>query len=209
MLAVIGTAGRGTDADRLSAELYDAMYARTLDAMRTWGIRSLVSGGAAWADHLAVRAFLEGEADALRLFLPARFERGRFGGTAPNDVARTANRYHDAFSRMLGIDTLGQVAKAIDRGAAASVHAGFKTRNIEVAYEATHMLAFTFGAGRGPVAMTEADEGFASAFEAGLKDGGTAHCWSCTSRADAKLHVDLFWLAQQPAAAPTVPGAPR
>lgn len=209
MLAVIGTAGRGTDADRLSGDLYDAMYVRTLEAMRSWGVRALVSGGAAWADHLAVRAFLEGEAESLRLFLPVRFERGRFGGSAPDDVARTANRYHDAFSRMLGVDTLAQLTEAIDRGAAASVHPGFKTRNIEVAYAATHMLAFTFGAGREPASVTEADDGFASAFEAGLKDGGTAHCWSRAVRADAKMHVDLFWLSQQPAATLSGHRAPR
>lgn len=67
MLAIIGTAGRGTDAAKLSGPLYDAMYRRTLDAMKAWGVRDLVSGGAAWADHLAVRAFLEGEAGSLRL----------------------------------------------------------------------------------------------------------------------------------------------
>ncbi|GJD90717.1 hypothetical protein BHAOGJBA_4259 [Methylobacterium hispanicum] len=209
MLAVIGTAGRGTDADRLSVGLYDAMYARAVETMRDWGIRALVSGGAAWADHLAVRAFLEGEAASLRLFLPARFEHGRFGGSAPNDVARTANRYHDAFSRAVGVDTLAQLAEAIDRGAAASVHPGFKTRNIEVAYVATHMIAYTFGAGREPASVKESDDGFASAFEAGLKDGGTAHCWSRATRADAKMHVDLFWLSRQPAATLSGHPAPR
>lgn len=209
MLAVIGTAGRGTDAARLSTELYDAMYARTLEAMGSWGVRSLVSGGAAWADHLAVRAFLDGEVDRLRLFLPARFEQGRYGGPSPNDVARTTNRYHDAFSKTVGIDTLSQIAQAIDRGAEVSVHPGFKTRNSEVADAASHMLAFTFGAGRDPSPVDDADEGFGSAFEAGLKDGGTADTWNKGWRATAKLHVDLFWLAQQPTSPNAGPRGPR
>jgi hypothetical protein len=207
MLAVIGTAGRGSDAAKLSRPLYDAMYRRTLDAMMEWGVRDLVSGGAAWADHLAVRAFLDGEAERLRLFLPARFAHGRFAGP-PADAARTANHYHDEFSRIVGIDTLAQIGEAVRNGAVASSHAGFKTRNLEVAAAASRVLAFTFGAGREPAAVVEADEAFGSAFDAGLKDGGTAHTWAQAWRADAKLHVDLGWLAavpDEPAAVVRVP----
>ncbi len=208
MLAVIGTAGRGSDADRMSLQLYDAMYARTVAAMRDWNVRALVSGGAAWADHLAVRAFLEGEADTLRLFLPARFEGGRFAGP-PADAARTANHYHSEFSRRIGVETLGQILEEGRKGAVVSSHAGFKTRNLEVAAAATHVLAFTFGAGREPSPVCPDDEAFGSAFEAGLKDGGTAHTWSQTWRADAKLHVDLGWLVLQPEMGNVPSVAPR
>lgn len=208
MLAVIGTAGRGTDAARMCLPLYEAMYARTIAAMRDWNVRALVSGGAAWADHLAVRAFLEGEADTLRLFLPARFDGARFAGP-PADAARTANHYHAEFSRLTGIDTLAQIREAERKGATVSSHAGFKTRNLEVAAVATHVLAFTFGAGREPSAVAPDDEAFGSAFEAGLKDGGTAHTWSQTWKADAKLHVDLGWLALQPELVSGTSLAPR
>lgn len=208
MLAIIGTAGRGTDAAKLSRPLYDAMYGRTLSAMGEWDDRDLVSGGAAWADHLAVRAFLEGEARSLRLFLPARFEGRRFEGP-PADAARTANRYHAEFSRILGIDTLSQIEEAVRRGAVASFHAGFKTRNLEVAAAASRVLAFTFGAGREPAVSVEADEAFGSAFDAGLKDGGTAHTWAQAWRADEKLHVDLGWLAAMPDEPAAAPSAPR
>jgi hypothetical protein len=208
MLAIIGTAGRGTDAHKLSRQLYDAMYRRTLDAMKEWGDRDLVSGGAAWADHLAVRAFLKGEAETLRLFLPARFAGGRYLGP-PADAARTANHYHDEFSRALGIDTLSEIEEAVRRGAVVSSHPGFKTRNLEVAAAASHVLAFTFGAGREPAVAVEADEAFGSAFDAGLKDGGTAHTWAQAWRADAKLHVDLGWLSVAPEEPTSSPYAPR
>lgn len=208
MLAVIGTAGRGTDAAKLSRELYDAMYRRTQAAMSDWGARDLVSGGAAWADHLAVRAFLNGEAETLRLFLPARFADGRFSGP-PADAARTANHYHAEFSRILGIDTLSQIEEAVRRGAVASFHAGFKTRNLEVAAVASRVIAFTFGAGREPIVAGEADGAFGSAFDAGLKDGGTAHTWAQAWRADAKLHVDLGWLSAAPEEPASTPLAPR
>lgn len=208
MLAVIGTAGRGTDAARMSPALYDVMYARTVAAMRDWNVRTLVSGGAAWADHLAVRAFLEGEADSLRLFLSARFDGRRFAAP-PADAARTANHYHSEFSKSLGIDTLAQIGEAERKGATISSHAGFKTRNLEVAAVASHVLAFTFGAGRGPAVAVPDDEAFGSAFEAGVKDGGTAHTYAQCWRADAKLHVDLGWLSLQPEMANDVSFAPR
>lgn len=208
MLAVIGTAGRGTDAAKLSRPLYDAMYRRTLDAMKEWGVRGLVSGGAAWADHLAVRAYLDEEAEQLRLFLPARLAQGRFAGP-PADAARTANHYHDEFSRIVGIDTLAQIDEAVRRGAVVSFHAGFKTRNLEVAAAASQVLAFTFGAGREPAAVVEADEAFGSAFDAGLKDGGTAHTWAQAWRAEAKLHVDLGWLSATSDVPAAIARAPR
>ena len=208
MLAIIGTAGRGTDAAKLSVPLYDAMYRRTLEAMKAWGVRDLVSGGAAWADHLAVRAFLEGEAGSLRLYLPARFAGERFVGP-PADAARTANHYHAEFSRILGVDTLSQIAEAVRRGAVATFHPGFKTRNLEVAAAASRVLAFTFGAGREPAAVVESDDAFGSAFDAGLKDGGTAHTWAQAWRADAKLHVDLGWLSAVPEDPAAALHAPR
>ena len=44
-IAIIGTAGRKDDAERLSAALYDAMYLEALKAIQAWGTRRGVSGG--------------------------------------------------------------------------------------------------------------------------------------------------------------------
>ena len=57
-------------------------------------MRDLVSGGAAVADHLAVRAYLEGQAGELKLFLPARFDGRRFEERRGdrNDPGATTNR---------------------------------------------------------------------------------------------------------------------
>lgn len=191
-LAVIGTAGRKDDAALINRALYDAMYRETVETAERWGVREAVSGGAAVADHLAVRAFLEGAIDRLELWLPANFERGAF---IPNpsirfNPGRTCNLYHRAFSDSCGLDSLAEIEEAMRKGAAAHVMEGFHLRNSEVADHCTHMLAFTFGT-RSSGDIGQADPGFSDARTAGLKDGGTAHTWGECWKATLKRHVSL------------------
>jgi hypothetical protein len=198
-LAVIGSAGRLDDAARLDRAAYDAMYEELLEAMDQWSVRSLVSGGAAFADHLAVRAYLEGSAAALDLFLPARFDGVRYAArhNDPRDAGATANRLHERARPSLGVDGLAEIAQAIAKGAKVVVRPGFKTRNLDVAAKATHMLAFTYGADRSPVDLRPGDPGFTDAMAAGLKEGGTAHTWGEAYRCAVKRHVSIGWLVRQ------------
>lgn len=210
-IAVIGTAGRGDDASRLSRVFYDRMYECLLATLAEWDVHAGVSGGAAYGDHLAVRAFLEGHLSELTIFAPSTWN-GR--GFVPNphvrfNPGRTTNQYHEAFSRVVGADTLGEIADALDRGARMVVQEGFHARNLEVADMATDMVAFTFGAYR-PFQQvdlrgeyrredlsafwddfTSKDEGFRNAAAALLKDGGTQHTWTECWKADRKRHVNL------------------
>jgi len=198
-LAIIGTAGRNEDGPRITRALYDAMYAHTLGAISDWGCRTAVSGGAAVADHLAVRAFLEGAADGLKLYLPARFDGRRYvpNPSVPSNPGQTTNQYHEAFSEVCGIDSLAEIAEAIRKGAKVEVHDGFKRRNLEVANSCTHMLALTFGAMAPPKDVLPTDDGFMDHKAAGLKDGGTAHTWSECWKAARKRHVCLHWLKHE------------
>lgn len=202
-IAIIGTAGRRDDAARLSREIYDRMYACTLEAIEEWGTAEAVSGLAAYADHLAVRAFLDGKLEALDLRAPAHWDVAgkRF---VPNPAiqfnpGRTLNSYHQAFGRVVGIDPFDEIARAFEMGATLTVAEGFHRRNKDVADLATHMLAFTFGDDVAPVDVAPDDPGFRSSGEAGLKDGGTADTWRSAWRCDAKRHVSLTWLATAPA----------
>ena len=192
-MAVIGSAGRQADASKVSRKLYDLMYAQTCSLIEAWKIEHAVSGGAAFSDHLAVRAFLEGRVGSLTLFLPARFS-GRSYQMNPRlrtDAGDVSNRLHAAFSTACGLDSLGELAQAIRQGANVSVHEGFQTRNIEVANAVDHMLAFTFGS------MTSRDlkpdePGFQNASIAGLQiTRGTAHCWGEAWKCRLKTHIDL------------------
>jgi hypothetical protein len=203
-LAVIGTAGRQDDAAKLSPELWDSMCSQTLRALSDWDISHAVSGGAAWADHLAVRAFLDGHVESLILCLPARFERGRFvpDASVRFNPGRTCNGYHEAFSRCLGIDSLGEIERARERGASLVVEPGFHQRNIRVAATASHVLALTFGSMRAPADLLPDAPGFTNAPLAGLKDGGTAHTWDHAWKCVAKRHVSLNWLLGEMAPSP-------
>ena len=183
-VAIVGTAGRGDDTARMSLALHEAML---LDAgeriVRCWGRPvHLISGGAAWADHVAVGLYLYGLASKLTLYLPAPLDvqTGRFAehGGWP-DVGRTANYYHDIFRRMTGIDGRAQIREAQARGAELDTGpGGFKARNMKVAHGCTELWAYTWGQGAEP------------------KDGGTAHTWGATARQRKPvLHVSLWGLA--------------
>ena len=197
-LAVIGTAGRKDDARRLSTDLYEAAYSDLVAMLNDGFPGDLVSGGAAVADHLAVRAYLDGHATALRLYLPAAFESSAFKeGGGRFDPGRTANYYHREFSKWYGRSSQDELANAITRGAEVFVVPGFKQRNSALAKVATDVVAYTFGADVPPAAFSSADPAFLDAERAGLKDGGTAHTWGQTRNCISKRHVSLSWMEQQ------------
>jgi hypothetical protein len=193
-IALIGSAGRGNDGPRLDRTLYDAMYFETLAMVREHDIEEAVSGGAAFADHTAVRLFLEGEVKSLTLYLPAFFD-GRAFEPNPriaSNPGKTANSHHHDFKTSCGVDGLREIAEAISRGAKIDVHPGFKRRNLMVAANCTHMEAFTFGS-KDTATFLPGDAGFLSPEEAGLKDrGGTSHTWGACWKAGWKKHVNLF-----------------
>jgi hypothetical protein len=182
-VAVIGTAGRKTAADRLDWLTFllmrDAVLAELQNIPRPW---ELVSGAAAWADHVAVDLFLSGDVDRLELHLPCRFNGAIFYGDS--DEARTANHYHQAFTARMppGRSSFSDLREAIMRGATIWQYEveGFKTRNYTVG-RVDVVIAQTFGRGSVPA------------------DGGTKHCWD-NSTAPVKIHIPIGEL-QKPAPA--------
>lgn len=182
-LAIIGSAGRRDDADRMTPQLYAAMCSEARTMVRDVGATRLVSGGAAFADHVAVTLFLENVVDELDLHLPAAWDGSAYESRGDG---RTANFYHAGFSSACDVDSLGEIATAVTKGAATSSYRGFKQRNSQVA-TADAILAFTFGAG----GDNRFWAGEVLAIEAGLKPGGTADTWNKAVMAKFKRHVDL------------------
>ena len=176
-IAIIGTAGRDKSIP-MTAQLWAWMVA---DAMNRVPKGShIVSGGAAWADHLAVALYINGHAEDLTLHLPAPFRNGRFDGPTSSS-ASAANYYHGLFSRVIGEDTLHQLVLVTEGGAtgthepAAPGYGGMFARNARVA-QCEQMLAYTFGSGDRPA------------------DGGTAHTWDrCQGQ---RTHIPLPILTQ-------------
>lgn len=197
-IAIIGTAGRREDGDRLKHDSFDRMYETALETIAEWGVQAAVSGGAAWADHIAVKAYLDGKVSRLHLHFPAPFAGGKFVG---HQYGQVANYYHDKFSAVRGVNSYAELQAAIEKGAVVTVGRGFKPRNLAIGRDATHMLALTFGPGKSAVFDSLPDDvGYRNAIAGGLKDGGTAHCWSAATTPDIKRHIDLgLLLAPSPA----------
>jgi len=184
-IAIIGTAGRGTDAARLTKEVYAQMqnlaYQTVMEISQGKSVH-LVSGGAAYADHLAVDLYITGKCDSLALHLPCAWdlEGFQFIDTGVFDwktnPGGTSNHFHRAFSAKTNKSSLLDIARAIAKGAKVVVGSGFHDRNTAVS-KATAVIAFTYGVG--PL----------------LKDGGTADTMKKYLKnhvdADLSYHVDL------------------
>lgn len=174
-LSIIGTAGRKPVGDKLNKELYEKMYTRLLIHIQSLEVKPeellLISGGAAYSDHLAVRFFNEFYDLKVKLLLhmPARFDKvnNKF---VDNKDADIANHYHKLFSEKCNLNSLEEISLAYKNGMVDRIHDGFFARNRLVAL-GQNMIAFTFSSTGEPA------------------DGGTANTWKqCKGN---KLHIDL------------------
>lgn len=173
-VAIIGTAGRDKS-KHMSIGLWNWMVDNAIARIQQGA--HVVSGGAAWADHLAVELFLRGHAGELTLHLPAPItDKGWFEGPYKS-AASAANFYHANFSTVIGRHSIGEIVLASRKehchGTVQPIGAGYGAmfaRNALVA-ECEQMLAYTFGQGDVPT------------------DGGTKDTWDkCKGM---KLHVPL------------------
>lgn len=157
-LGIIGTAGRGEDATKLKLGHWILMKGVAQSLCLALKANTVVSGGAAFADHLAIELFVNGNAN-LSLHLPAKFDK-RFVETGSQyDAGRTSNYYHDKFSKVIGHNSFDDFRMVFENRCikkyTVTFGTDFKVRNTLVANESDFLLAFTFG--NGPE----------------LKDGGT------------------------------------
>lgn len=179
MLAIIGTAGRDKTKP-FSKGLWYQMLREANEYIKTNKVTELVSGGAAWADHLAVYLSVMHKIK-LKLHLPAPLTSSGFTGPYKS-AGSTANYYHEKFSRIIEENSLAQLYLATQMDfvdGTVQPETGdmspFFKRNILVAKDATSVLAFTWG------------EGFAP------ENGGTKHTWNLIN-SDKKTHIPLAFL---------------
>lgn len=184
-IAIIGTAGRKEDGAKMTKEIYEKMiYAVRYIIISHFGLDiskvTLVSGGAAWADHIAVNLYNYGYVKDLILHLPCEWNNGKYLDTGSRDwrvnPGKTSNYYHEQFSGKVGVNTLNEIENAKVKGCKLIMDSkGFHNRNNEVS-KASYMIALTWGEGSEP------------------KDGGTLHTWKlCNGN---KIHLPLSQVAQ-------------
>lgn len=194
-VGIIGTANRIKSSRRpMGRGLYKSMVAhaesflRTLPQCPVW----LVSGGAAWSDHVAVSLWRKREALAetglfimgLSLHLPAPLVED---GYAPTPAGKRSNTLHLKFSRMINhkhgrrgslLDLVYAASSGADvstpRNPDSPAREAFFRRNDLVAATSDWLLAFTWGEDDEPV------------------DGGTQYTWRRAAHlADRRVHVPL------------------
>ncbi len=103
-VAIIGSAGRKDDADKVNLGLYAKMCRKVQEL--TKGDVTLVSGGAAFSDHVAVSVylmnrFLSDRRTWLELHLPAPWNHDDMCYVSHKfrDVGSVANYYHTEFCK--------------------------------------------------------------------------------------------------------------
>jgi hypothetical protein len=179
-VSMIGTSGR---AGNITKELYLKMISASIIYLKSLSLDSiiLVSGGAAFSDHIAVHLYLyKDKYDlniiSLRLDLPCKFDMDLLkfedNGNSDwkNNPGKVANYYHDKFNIVTNNNSYDELYKVINLKAEIYIHKGFFSRNQYVA-KSDYMLAFTFGKDY-------------------PEDGGTKHTWDlCKGK---KFHLSLL-----------------
>lgn len=146
-LSIIGTAGRDENKKALTKDTFDWMHTQAKEYINVnKGDRevTLISGGAAWSDHVAVRLFLEGHCKSLTLYLPAEYDEKDQCFSEKNNCGKTSNYLHLKFSELVDRDTLQDLYLAKQKGATFVVCKDFYDRNSYVASRCDHLLAFTW-----------------------------------------------------------------
>jgi hypothetical protein len=142
----------------------------------------LVSGGAAWADHVAVKLFIDSMCQdqsfsGLTIYLPCAMDEKKGmaidngSGKWYENPGRTMNQYHLQMQKKTGRNSLQEILITHELGAKLIVGKGFHQRNKFVA-QSDYVLAFTFGIGDA------------------VKDGGTKDTWDQAKTVN-KRHVSL------------------
>lgn len=180
MLAVLGSTGKNEDGDHISPNMYNSAYDILIDTMFEVKDFNLTSGGCAFADHLAVRAFNEGYAKNLTLFLPAEFSQNKYKQTK---YGKVANHHHKHFSSICEIDSLSEISKAIENGATVYFCKDFLDRNNKLIENSDKMIAFSFAE------KTIIDDYFDDRNKANINSFSTRDAWHKAKKFKFRRHV--------------------
>jgi len=201
-VSIIGSAGRLGDGEKMSRDLFHLMV-RKAEFLISEVFKlaksdvTLVSGGSAWADHVAVRLWLESVTNAdnpdsfsgLRLYLPCAFDMTT-NGPSPmfyGSVGATLNVLH-----MKGeFDSRTDIICAHALGAELNFRfPGFHNRNRQIGLS-EYIIAFTW-----------------SNSTVCPKAGGTRHTWDNSATVN-KIHVPLSSLPNMNSVTSTYSGTKR
>ena len=181
-LAIIGTSGRDDDdlskldyyhlqwmANKVESYIKDVLHTEPSNII-------LISGGSAWADHVAVQLYLDKEKKfaGLELYLPSKFDL-KYNHYVNTHEGRLLNKLHKQCQEKTDIDVLLELGKVLHRpGVKVVIKRGFPSRNTLIAKNCDYLLAFSFG----------------ETNEFGPLKGGTLDTWKKVLHCN-KSHYDL------------------
>lgn len=181
-VAIVGSAGRGEDAARMTKAVFNAVVAKCNEiveaelrfAKTQRKCLSLVSGGSAWVDHAAVVLFLKRAKEMdLTLYMPCKVLSNEFDKTAA--AGQTLNRLHKQCSEIVGRKTIAELVDASTvRGSTFVVMDGFHRRNTAIATQCDILVAFSWEEGKEP-----------------KRGGGTWDTWQKCPPRCRKIHIPI------------------
>lgn len=149
-VVIIGPAGRSpSQLDNLDEPALKRMEESVKAQIIAWAMEpsdvTLVSGGSAWSDHVAVRLFLSDPSDwaGLELYLPCLFD--PIKGFHGHRDSSSLSRYHQNYAAKTGRDPRAEIHEACKKGAVLrQENNGFFSRNRALAKTCDRVIAFTF-----------------------------------------------------------------
>jgi len=151
-IGIVGSSGK--NGGKINFSMYHKMQRLAMHNISTLAKGAdvtLVSGGAALADHIAIDLFLEGKVSKLILYFPCQWNEKKCefsavsSKTNKGEVGHFANKLHKNFSAQVGNkNSLKDIQDAIDKGAQVIIGNGFYGRNTLLAQNVNAMIAFTF-----------------------------------------------------------------
>ncbi len=131
----------------------------------------LVSGGSAWADHVAVQLYLEGGFGGFELYLPTEFDLSQKRYIHSHE-GQTLNKLFSECQAKTGSNVFEKLARVIGGTSVKTVvRKGFLARNTLISENCDYLIAFTFSADV-------------------PKEGGTFDTWKKTPHSN-KINIDL------------------
>ena len=180
-VSIIGTAGRHGKMKSITKSIFDQMCYTAEQTILKLGLKfseiELVSGGAALADHIAVKLFLLLNTN-LRLEIPCNwdFDKKQYVDNGQYDwksnPGRVSNLYHRQFQQATGINSLEEINTVLQNiNCKYNIGTGFHNRNNEIA-KSEYVIAFTFNS---------------------ELDGGTLDTWNKSkSSSEKKIQFQIF-----------------
>ena len=153
ILGLIGSAGRGDTYAKLDVGVWNKTIKKlVLDFVLEHKISHIVSGAAAFADHLSVQLFLSKKVlsvDKLTLHFPCEFDLTDNKFNEDTKTGQTANYYHKRFNEKMKpyVSSYSEISEALSRDECnfTVTPEGFLARNTLVANDCEMILALTFG----------------------------------------------------------------